>query len=352
MKKDIDLRFTLPTEAKSSPVLDRLAGKVTPGAPSKQSTNQMAREAALGNAQAQYELAKALTSGLPLASENREAVKWLKKAAEKEHAQSEHLLAILIARGQGVRANPTLAHSLFRKAATVGYAPAQYDLARSLVWGFGCEANAQEALTWFRLAAAQGHALSQKESALAYLEGRGCHVDLRQATSYLRKAVLSGMTESARQLGELYLREDNPARNEGEAIRWISEAARNKDAKAQYLLALFYQSGRIPEPRADTGLDWAIRSAQTGFVAAFFLVAKIVEKKGTCEAKIKSYALLLRALKASKESSNEDEGKECALRLKELEFTLASSEIERSKALAASSASVAEIVKNEMDKPA
>ncbi len=347
MKKDVDLRFTLPTEARSSPVLDRLAGKVALDAASSRTIDQRAREAALGNAQAQYELAKALTSGSPLASENREAVKWLKKAVEKEHAQSEHLLGILIARAQGVRANPALSHSLFRKAATVGYAPAQYDLARSLLWGFGCEANAQEALTWFRLAAAQGHALSQKESATAYLEGRGCRVDLRQATSYLRKAVLNGLTDCARQLGELYLREDNPASNDGEAIRWISEAARNKDAKAQYLLALFYQSGRITEARADTGLDWAIRSAQEGFLPAYLLLAKIVEKKENISSlgKIKSYALLTRALKMCVETSNEEVKRESNLRLKELELTLATSEIESAKNLAKSAMNISEIAK-------
>ena len=345
MKKDVDLRFTLPTEAKGSPVLDRLVGKVALESPTNRTINQRAREAALGNAQAQYELAKALTSGSPLASENREAVKWLKKAVEKEHAQSEHLLAILIARGQGVRPNPTLANSLLRKAATVGYAPAQYDLARSLVWGFGCVANAQEALTWFRLAAAQGHALSQKESAIAYLEGRGCRVDLRQATSYLKKAVLSGLTDSALELGELYLRDDNPAKNEGEAIRWISEAARNKDAKAQYLLALFYRSGRIHEIHANTGLDWAIRSALARFIPAYLLIAKIFEEKPSGEAKTKSYALLLRALKISEENDDEVAKKECTLRLKELELTLATSEVMHAKSLALSNASISEIIR-------
>ncbi len=347
MKKDVDLRFTLPEEVKSSPVLDRLVGKVAPNAPTNRSIDQMAREAALGNAQAQFELAKALTSGSPLASENREAVKWLKKAAEKEHAQSEHLLAILIARAQGVRANPALSHSLFRKAATVGYAPAQYDLARSLLWGFGCEANSQEALTWFRLAAAQGHALSQKESADAYLLGRGCHVDLRQATSYLRKAVLSGLTEYSRELGELYLREDNPARNEGEAIRWISEAARNKDAKAQYLLALFYQSGRLPEIRANTGLDWATRAASAGYIPAYLLLTKILTQKesDSYAAKMKSYALLLRALRLSKDSGDEASEKECTLRIKELELTLSETEVKKGEELSQSEMSVSEIVK-------
>ena len=347
MRKDVDLRFTLPSGPHAThAVLDMLEGKVATTQTSSLSIDDRAREAAQGNAQAQYELAKALTSGAPLAEKNREAVKWLRKAVEKEHAQSEHLLGILIARGQGARPNPKMAHALFRSAATMGYAPAQYDLARSLVWGFGCEANPREALTWFRLAAAQGHVLSQKESADAYLTGRGCQVDLRQATSYLKKAVIGGLEEYASHLGELYLREDNPVRNESEAIRWISEAARSGNAPAQYRLALFYESGRIREPRPNTGLSWAARAADIGFVPAYLLISKILEKNAqtTTDAMEKAYALTLRALHLSEATTDERLKNECTLRSREIALTLAASQIERAKALSESALSVTQLL--------
>ncbi len=347
MRKDIDLRFTLPAGPHAThAVLDMLEGKVATTPKSSLSIDERAREAAQGNAQAQYELAKALTSGAPLAEKNREAVKWLRKAVEKEHAQSEHLLGILIARGQGARPNPNMAHALFRSAATTGYAPAQYDLARSLLWGFGCEANPREALTWFRLAAAQGHVLSQKESADAYLQGRGCQVDLRQATSYLKKAVLGGLEENAADLGELYLREDNPVRNESEAIRWISEAARCGNAAAQYRLALFYESGRIRELRPNTGLSWAARSADNGFIPAYLLASKVLEKNthATADAMEKAYALTLRALQLIDKATDDSLKNECALRSKEIELTLAASQIERAKALSKREQSVTELL--------
>ena len=347
MRKDVDLRFTLPAGPHAThAVLDMLEGKVAATQATSLSIDDRAREAAQGNAQAQYELAKALTSGAPLAEKNREAVKWLRKAVEKEHAQSEHLLGILIARGQGARPNPKMAHALFRSAATMGFAPAQYDLARSLLWGFGCETNPREALTWFRLAAAQGHVLSQKESADAYLVGRGCQVDLRQATSYLKKAVIGGLEEYASDLGELYLREDNPVRNESEAIRWISEAARSGDAPAQYRLALFYESGRIREPRPNTGLGWAARAADNGFIPAYLLSSKILEKdsKATSDAMEKAYALTLRALHLSDAATDERLKNECTLRSRELELTLAASQIEKAKVLSQTQQSVTQLL--------
>lgn len=347
MKKDVDLRFSLPSpSSKVNSVLDMLNGKAV----SRQEPNKIeiwARQAAQGDAQAQYELAKALTSGNPLAEKNREAVKWLKKAAEKEHAQSEHLLGVLIARGQGIRPNSQKAAELFRAAATFGYAPAQYDLARCLTWGFGCEKNPKEALTWFRLAAAQGHALSQQESAYAYLNGNGCAVDLRQATSYLRAAVLSGLSENCTALGELYLREDNPARNENEAIRWIKEAAGDGQPRAQYLLALFYESGRIRPEKADISLVWAVRSAENNYLPAYLLCARILQTsdKALPQAQIKALAILLRAERLYLQENRKDAPSEYELRRKEAELTLADSQIKIAKILSGKPIGITEILR-------
>ena len=137
MKNNVDLRFTLP-QARRAPAMSRVLAlldvrampQAEASAPHDVALWQ--REAASGSPEAQYELAKMLTSGNPISADNRAAVKWLRKAAEKEHAASQHMLGVLIARGQGVRANPQQAVALFRSAAIVGNADAQYDLARAL----------------------------------------------------------------------------------------------------------------------------------------------------------------------------------------------------------------------------
>ena len=146
MKRNTDLRFELPRSKVSSPggVLALLQGQVQTSGnalPDEKTVAMWQREAAEGSPNAQYELAKMLTSGEPVSADNRAAVKWLKKAAEKQHAESQHMLGVLIARGQGVRADPAKAAALFRAAAIMGNANAQYDLGRALDWGFGCEEN-------------------------------------------------------------------------------------------------------------------------------------------------------------------------------------------------------------------
>lgn len=347
MRKDVELRFTLAEAPKRAlSVLDLLNGKVLSPEKSKADIDSLARSAASGNAQAQYELAKVLTAGTPAAQNNREAVKWLKKAAEKEHAQSEHLLGVLTARGQGVRPNPEKAVALFRKAATLGYAPAQYDLARALLWGFGGKTDAREALTWFRLAAAQGHTLSQKESAEAYKTGRGCHVDLRQATSYLKKAVLSGWTEGCGELADLYMRPDNPAQNESEAIRWTAEAARSGDETAQYRLALFYASGRLGDSSGTLSLSWAVRSAENGFIPAYLLCARLMQNQ---KRPVAALALLICAERACEKTQDLQARTECVLRKKELMLMLAALQISKAETLAATTTDPREIVQGQSD---
>ena len=150
MRANVDLRFELPRRApengRTTGVLALLNGTPPIAAPGEKEIDQWAREAAQGSPQAQYELAKALATGATLSADNRTAVKWLKKAAEKEHLASQHLLGVLIARGQGIRPDPQKAAQLFRSAAVMGMKEAQYDLARCYQWGFGVTASEKEAL--------------------------------------------------------------------------------------------------------------------------------------------------------------------------------------------------------------
>lgn len=347
MRKDVDLRFTLSDEPdRALSVLDLLNGKVLLPRKSQADIEALKHLAASGNAQAQYELAKALTAGTPPAQNNREAVKWLKKSAEKGHAQSEHLLGILIARGQGIRPNPEKAAALFRRAATLGYAPAQYDLARALLWGFGARVDAREALTWFRLAAAQGHVLSQKESAESYKTGRGCQVDLRQATLYLKKAVLGGWIQGCAELANLYMRPDNPAQNESEAVRWTAEAARNGDAASQYRLALFYASGRLVDTSGSLALSWAVRSANGNFIPAYLLCARLMQNQ---KRPITALALLICAERCAQNAKDLQAQTECTLRRKEIELTLAARQIKQAENIATTTTDLMQIIRTHQD---
>ncbi len=71
-------------EARADYVLGLLGGvAVSPPQASKEAMQYYARAAAEGNPDAQYQLAKLLVEGQTLSTNNRAALKWLKKAVEK-----------------------------------------------------------------------------------------------------------------------------------------------------------------------------------------------------------------------------------------------------------------------------
>ena len=80
-KKALDNR-----NARANYVLGLLGGvAVSPPLASKEAMQYYARSAAEGNPDAQYQLAKLLVEGQTLSTNNRAALKWLKKAVEKCH---------------------------------------------------------------------------------------------------------------------------------------------------------------------------------------------------------------------------------------------------------------------------
>ena len=75
----------MATNARADYVLGLLGGVVTPPPqPSKDTIDYYARSAAEGNPDAQYQLARLLVQGQGLSTNNRAALKWLKKAVEKD----------------------------------------------------------------------------------------------------------------------------------------------------------------------------------------------------------------------------------------------------------------------------
>ena len=346
MRANVDLRFELPKRAsaesgRTTGVLALLNG-TAPVAPQEKEITQWAREAAEGSPQAQYELARALASGATLSADNRTAVKWLKKAAEKEHLASRHLLGVLIARGQGIRPVPAKAAELFRSAAVMGFRDAQYDLARCYLWGFGVEPSEKEALTWFRLAAAQGHTEAEYESAKAYAEGRGTAPDLKQAQQRYKRAAMKGCAPAAYELALLNLRPDNPQKDNDEAFRWCAEAARAGLSDAQLALAFFYWAGRGVKKSAAQALKWSVLAARAGSLKALLFASKLLFEEAGVSAAKRERALSLVTYAKRKAADAKDAPLLSEAALRETELTGALSETEVRHAAAAAQDALAE----------
>ena len=94
-----------------------------------------------------------LGRGVP--KDNREAAKWLRKAAEQGHARAQFNLGVAHSNGEGVPKDYQEAAKWFRKAAEQGLAPTQLMLGFMYDEGEGVPKDKKEAAKWFRKAAEQ-----------------------------------------------------------------------------------------------------------------------------------------------------------------------------------------------------
>ena len=107
-----------------------------------------------GDAQSQFELGESFLLGkLGVATNEVEAVKWFRKAADQNHAAAQYHLGLCEAYGQGVAKDEAAAMKWFRKAAEQNDAKAQYSLGIGYAHGQGVAKDAAEAVRWYRKAA-------------------------------------------------------------------------------------------------------------------------------------------------------------------------------------------------------
>lgn len=125
-----------------------------------QSIESLKTQAKDGNAEAQYELAKAYISGQGVDKDVKQGMEWLEKSAVLEHAGAQDALWVMYRKGftPYLTKDPKRALEWLRKSADHNYATAEYELARLYLDGdaeTGISRNPKEAAKWFRKAARQ-----------------------------------------------------------------------------------------------------------------------------------------------------------------------------------------------------
>jgi TPR repeat protein len=128
-------------------------------------------------------------SGLGGPTDNVEALKCFRQAAEEGDPSAEHNMGIIYREGKcGVSADPAEAYKWFRRSAEHGDANGQNQLGVHLASGLGTEQNDAEAAEWFEKSADQGQAQAEFNLGVFYAQGRGVTVDYAKAIALFRKA--------------------------------------------------------------------------------------------------------------------------------------------------------------------
>jgi TPR repeat protein len=181
------------------------------GATAQQAVVLLRRAAALGNADALYQLGVEHCiggwEGLGVKRDRSEGTEYILKAAELGHPGAQRDIAISYEKGDGVPKDPEKAIYWYRKAAaqpTKTYtADVDINLGVLLMQYGKSKSDYEEAVRLFRRAHENGDALATYNLALAYNIGRGVERDLQQADVYLRQSAEKGCADAKDLLARL-----------------------------------------------------------------------------------------------------------------------------------------------------
>ena len=165
-----------------------------------------------------------------------EKLKAIRSDAEKGDASAQSVLGSLYFNGTGVVKNQREAVRWWRKAADQGEPLAQSNLGTSYMYAMGVTKDAYEAVRWWRKAAEQGNAPAQHNLGSAYYGGKGIAKDKRKATRWYRKAAEQGHALAQYNLGYLYLLGEGVITDEREAYIWLSIAKANGNESASAVI--------------------------------------------------------------------------------------------------------------------
>ncbi len=163
------------------------------------------REAALtGNVEAQYRLAKLLTSGAEgIVPDPAGGLKLLESAAAKGYAPSQNELGLRYQTGNGVTRDAKLASDWFHKAADQKLPQAQVNLGLLLVKGEGVTQDRNEAFKQFASAAQLGDIWGMNNLGSMYEMGWGTGKDIAKAKELYGLAAGKGNLSAAANLKRL-----------------------------------------------------------------------------------------------------------------------------------------------------
>eukprot|EP00834_Sanchytrium_tribonematis_P000302 NODE_6_length_70510_cov_1.054395.p7 type:complete len:639 gc:universal NODE_6_length_70510_cov_1.054395:21643-23559(+) len=204
---------------------------------SQRSVQYFRKSAALGDVAGMYKMGLIMLNGLLGQQRNpREAISWLKRAAQVADTSNPHALHELglIYEKEGVPniiPDENYSRDLFTQAAFLGYAPSQYRLGYIYEYGtLGCPIDPRRSIAWYTKAAQQGHPDSELALSGWYLTGA------------------DGILQ----------------RSDTEAYLWARKAADKGLAKAEYAVGYYSEMGIGVKKDIEEARRWYVRSASQG----------------------------------------------------------------------------------------
>ena len=215
-----------------------------------------------GNVEAQYELARVLARGIGTPADPEAAEAWLREAAGAGHVQAQFFL------GQTLRArdkNNREALDWLRRAAEAGLPVAQRNLGMAYLTGTGVEADSKEALRWLNTAADQGDPGAWSSLGYAYASGTGVERNDETAVQWYERASNSGLGRSTLALARFYETGRGVAQDMDKAVELYRAAFdQGETAAAERLGTLTIEGALDGKIAPQRSLPWVAAAARAG----------------------------------------------------------------------------------------
>ena len=162
------------------------------------------------------------------------ARKELLPLAKKGNARAQNALGLMYHRGgASVVRNDREAVRWFRKAAAQGDAEGQFHLGLMYCEGMGVARDVRQAIRWYLKAADQGNTQAQYRIGELYVTGTGVRRDEREAARWYRRAADGGNPEAMRAMGDFCEKgRGGLPKDNGKAREWYDKAKKAKEGQS------------------------------------------------------------------------------------------------------------------------
>jgi uncharacterized protein len=202
-----------------------------------------------------------------LASDPREAARWLRAGARHGFPEAQLMLGQMLLDGAGLDRDQPAALRWFRHAAATGLPDAMNMVGRCHELGWGTPPDPALAASWYRRAAERGLDWGQYNLANLLLRGRGVPRDRRAAFEWYRRAAAAGHAKSMNLVGRFLEEGWDVTPDPVAAAEWYRRSAEAGDFRGQFNFAVGLVSrGNLGE--AHTWFHAAIANGSRDFVLA------------------------------------------------------------------------------------
>ena len=208
-----------------------------------------------------------------------EATKWYRTAAEKGELHAQFMLSWRLFSGLGADTNLVEAAMWCRQAAERGYAPAERFFGWLTFSGFGVEKNYVEAVKWYRKAAEQGDDQGQDALGWMLINGQGVEkTEPEEGARWFRKAAEQGLASAQNALAWVLFNGIGVEQNHPEAAMWCRKSAEQNFDQAQKFYGWMLENGIGVERNAAEAIKWYRKAAEQGNGEAQIALAGILAK--------------------------------------------------------------------------